>query len=82
MNREEYLSKLRDLTNLMRELASEDKNLDKAVFGLKDINRQISAYINSLEYDHALEIFCILPSNLQKQFILDAKNVYGQEQTQ
>lgn len=78
MKDEDLLEKLWRLQCLMAEIESKAGDVAKHL-GFKGMHQTVYDYIKITEYDHAVQAFSTWPTEMQKQFILDARNIYEGE---
>jgi hypothetical protein len=80
MKDEDLLRKLWRLQSLMAEIESKSGEVANQL-GFKGVHQTVYDYIRGVEYDHAMQAFSTLTTEMQKQFILDAQNIYEGETT-
>jgi hypothetical protein len=78
MKDEDLLAKLWRLQCLMAEIESNSSAVAERI-GFKDMHHVVYDYIKGVEYDNAMQAFCTWNTATQKQFILDAQNIYEGE---
>lgn len=78
MKAKELMEKLWRLQCLMAEIEAKSDDVAERL-GFKGMHHKVYDYIRGTEYDDAMQCFCTLPRELQRQFLLDAHNIYEGE---
>ena len=76
--KEELMEKLWRLQCLMAEIEAKSNDVAERI-GFKDMHHVVYDYIRGVEYDNAMQAFSTCNTATQKQFILDAQNIYEGE---